>query len=45
MSHSASLESTSADAATAPAYISPYGIRAQRYKEMILCSLTEEGIC
>ena len=36
MNHSASLESTSADAATATAYISHYGIRAQRYKEMIL---------
>ena len=35
MSHSESLESRSPGAATKPAYISHYGIRAQRYKEMI----------
>ena len=35
MSHSKSLESSSAGAATKPAYISHYGIRAQRYKKMI----------
>src|SRR5688500_1177407 len=35
MSHSEFLESSSAGAAIKPAYISHYGIRAQRYKEMI----------
>lgn len=35
MIHSESLESSSASAATAPAYISHYGIRAQRFTEMI----------
>lgn len=35
MSHSESLESRSSEVATKPAYISHYGIRAQRYKEMI----------
>ena len=40
MSHSESLESSSAGAATGPAYISHYGIRAQRYKEMIQWYMT-----
>jgi catechol-2,3-dioxygenase len=35
MSHSESLESSLAGAATEPAYISHYGIRARRLKEMI----------
>ena len=35
MSDSESLESTSSNSETKPAYISHYGIRAQRYKEMI----------
>ena len=35
MSYSESLESSSAGAATKPAYISHYGIRARRFKEMI----------
>lgn len=35
MGRSESLESSSAGAATKPAYISHYGIRAQRYQEMI----------
>ena len=35
MSESVSPESRSANAVTKPAYISHYGIRAQRYKEMI----------
>ena len=35
MSDSAALETGSEGAATGPAYISHYGIRAQRYKEMI----------
>jgi catechol-2,3-dioxygenase len=35
MRYSESLESSSAGAATKPAYISHYGIRAQRFKEMI----------
>jgi catechol-2,3-dioxygenase len=35
MSDSQYLESSSANATTKPAYISHYGIRAQRYKEMI----------
>jgi hypothetical protein len=35
MQHSEPLESSSAVAAAEPAYISHYGIRAQRYKEMI----------
>lgn len=35
MSDSEPLASSSADAHTKPAYISHYGIRAQRYKEMI----------
>ncbi len=35
MSHSESLESGSSEVATKPAYISHYGIRAQRFKEMI----------
>ena len=35
MSHAESVESNSTGVATKPAYISHYGIRAQRYKEMI----------
>lgn len=35
MSHAESFGSNSAGVATKPAYISHYGIRAQRYKEMI----------
>jgi catechol-2,3-dioxygenase len=35
MSESVSSESSSSNAVTKPAYISHYGIRAQRYKEMI----------
>lgn len=35
MSYSESLKSSSADAATKPAYISHYGIRAQRFRDMI----------
>lgn len=35
MNHSESLKSNSANVPVKPAYISHYGIRAQRYKEMI----------
>ena len=35
MDHDESLESSSTGAATKPAYISHYGIRAKRYKDMI----------
>ena len=35
MSHSESLESNSPGLVTRPAYISHYGIRARRYKEMV----------
>lgn len=35
MSHAESVESSSTGVATKPAYISHYGIRAQRYQEMI----------
>lgn len=40
MGHSESLETNSAGGTVKPAYISHYGIRAQRYKEMIQWYMT-----